>query len=128
MKCVLRGGPDDGKVTDIKPNVYAVGECIEIFDKDKKLLGRSPTYKYGTCGEREKNPCKKKGKTKVLRYEGPDIKDAIIPPMMSDRFALRPLKFEKMTPEEQSEVDKYLGILDWDGNGRPHSENNFRGV
>lgn len=36
-----------------------------------------------------------------------------IPP--EKRAALRPHDFERLTPQEQWEIDKRLGILDWDG-------------
>ena len=50
-----------------------------------------------------------------MRYKGPNMKDAVLPDSMSDRAKLRPSNFKNMTPEEQWEVDKALGILDWDG-------------
>lgn len=49
--------------------------------------------------------------TKVFRYDGPDMDKAVLPEDMSDLAKLRPTNFDKMTLEEQSEVDKALGIL-----------------
>ena len=35
--------------------------------------------------------------------------------LMSDRAKLRPANFEQLSGEDQWEIDKKLGILDWDG-------------
>lgn len=41
---------------------------------------------------------------------------------MAEVAKQRPGNFEKLTPQEQWEVDKKLGILDWDGNDTDHEE------
>lgn len=51
------------------------------------------------------------GEFQLTRIKNPNGKDA------AERAKLRPANFADLTPDEQWQIDKDLGILDWDGSG-----------
>jgi hypothetical protein len=65
MKALLRGGPLDGKIVDVRRNCTMTGERIMVFRNGK--VARVEDYEYQPAGY-ERHPCKKRGLTRVFQY------------------------------------------------------------